>query len=186
METNESNQPLTNGVFQLTMEIFSEEQNAHTKSIHELAQTVKMLAEKTDKTTEQAMPAPAIDTAPLAEEIRIGTEKIRQAVAEKPMSITRKFQILLFPEQDRKLFYKIVFGRWLLLLVVMLLLNNLYKFGVHWNNNKKEIVVRQIENDRIRKAWDTLYMNGNKRTRASMEEVYNRMGRKEKKSSSLY
>jgi hypothetical protein len=51
----------------------------------------------------------------------------------KPQPVVKKFQILLFPEQDAKLFYKIVFGRWFLFLVLMLLIINLYKFSVHWS-----------------------------------------------------
>jgi hypothetical protein len=60
-------------------------------------------------------------------------------------------------EQDRKLFYKVVFGRWLILLAIMLFITNLYKWGVHWSDNQKMIQLEQIGNDRMLRAWGYLY-----------------------------
>src|SRR5688572_13801768 len=83
-----------------------------------------------------------------------------------------KFQILLFPERDARLFYKIVFGRWLVLLAIMLLINNVYKWGVHWSENQKEIKLQQLEMDRIKKAWNYLYFKRGKGIRKLMDSAY--------------
>lgn len=171
MEVEESNQPLTNGVFQLTMEIFSEEQSVNTRAIDGLARVVKELAEKTDRMIAQAAP---ISPTPLADEIREDIATIKRAVTARPQSITRKFQVLLFPEQDRKLFYRIVFGRWLMWLTAMLLLNNLYRFGVNWIDSRTEQV--RLQNDQTRKAWDILYRDGSKRTRETMDRARQQAG----------
>lgn len=167
MEVEESNQALTNGVFQLTMETFSEELSANTRTIDGLARAVKELTERTDQMIEQmAMPES------LGDEIRDDIAAIKKAVIGRPQSITRKFQLLLFPEQDRKLFYRIVFGRWLVWLTVMLLLNNLYHFAIIWNNKRAEVELIQLKNDRTRKAWEILYRDGDEKLKASMEKAY--------------
>jgi hypothetical protein len=57
------------------------------------------------------------------------------------------------PEQDVKLFCKIVFGRWFLFLVLMFLITRLYDFSAHWSDNQKEVRQKELENDRIKKAW---------------------------------
>ena len=53
---------------------------------------------------------------------------------EPPRKITRQLQILLFPPQDARLFYKIVFGRWLIWLTIMLAISDLYKWRVHYTD----------------------------------------------------
>jgi len=93
-------------------------------------------------------------------------------VAGQPKNIVRKFQILLFPEQDAKLFYKVVFGRWFLWLTIMLLFVNVYKFSIHWSDNQKEIQLQQEENNRITKAWQFLYDQQGKRIRQIMDSAY--------------
>lgn len=170
MEVEESNQPLTNGVFQLTMEIFSEEQSVNTRAIDGLAKAVKELAEKTDQMI--GLMVPQVSQMPPADDIRDDIATIKRAVIGRPQSITRKFQVLLFPEQDRKLFYRIVFGRWLLWLTVMLLLNNLYRFGMNWNNNESRAEQVHLQNDQIRKAWNILYQQGGKKTREAMDRAH--------------
>ena len=44
--------------------------------------------------------------------VNLLTSKIDElnAKVDKPKPVIKKFQILLFPERDAKLFYKIVFG----------------------------------------------------------------------------
>ncbi|MBC7535332.1 MAG: hypothetical protein H7258_06530 [Ferruginibacter sp.] len=92
----------------------------------------------------------------------------------EPKIVTRKFQILLFPEQDAKLFYKIVFSRWLLWLTIMLFITNLYKWSVHWSDNQKEIKLQNSETDRIKKAWGYLYFQEGKSIKRVMDSAYNK------------
>jgi hypothetical protein len=94
----------------------------------------------------------------------------------QPQSIVKKFQVLLFPEQDAKLFYKIVFGRWLVWLTVMLAINKIYNLGIHYSDVQKSIQAEQFENERIRKSWNLMYNNGNKQTKRQMEKAYQKSG----------
>lgn len=93
-------------------------------------------------------------------------------VGIKPKPVVRKFQILLFPEQDAELFYKIVFGRWFLCMVLMLLIVNLYNFSIHWSDNQKEVQQIQVENDQIKKAWYYLYEQEGRAGKRIMDSAY--------------
>jgi hypothetical protein len=96
-------------------------------------------------------------------------------VSNQPKAVTRKFQILLFPEQDAKLFYKIVFGRWFLWLTVMLFITNLYKWSVHYSDTQKEVKLQQLETDGIKKAWNYLYFTGGKSIKRLMDSAYSKI-----------
>jgi hypothetical protein len=117
---------------------------------------------------------PPLSTKPYEEIIRKGITDMQFTVGNQPKTLTRKFQILLFPEQDAKLFYKIVFGRWFLWLVIMLFITNLYKWGIHWSDNQKEIKQQQLQTDRIKKAWDYLYFQDGKTIKRLMDSAYNK------------
>jgi hypothetical protein len=117
---------------------------------------------------------PPLSTKPYEEIIRKGITDMQFTVGNQPKTLTRKFQILLFPEQDAKLFYKIVFGRWFLWLVIMLFITNLYKWGINWSDNQKEIKQLQLQTDRIKKAWNYLYFQDGKTFRRLMDREYNK------------
>lgn len=116
--------------------------------------------------------SPPIGTKPLEEIIKKGIADLQMTAASQPKNITRKFQIQLFPEQDAKLFYKIVFGRWFMWLAVMLFIMNFYKWSIHWSDNQKEIKEQQLQTDRIKKAWDYFYFQEGKVVRRLMGSAY--------------
>ena len=76
--------------------------------------------------------SPPVSTKAIEEIVKKELITMRLMIGSKPHSIIRKFQILLFPEQDAKLFYKIVFGRWFMWLAVMLFITLLYKWLIHY------------------------------------------------------
>jgi hypothetical protein len=140
-------------------------------SINALNGTVNELREKIEK------PKPVIvaaDTKPIQEIIDKGLAGIQVIVGSKPQPVVKKYQILLFPERDAKLFYKIVFGRWFLFLVLMLLIDNLYNFSVHWSDNQKEVQQIELKNDRVNKAWDYLYDRVGKAGKKEMDSAYSK------------
>ncbi len=101
-----------------------------------------------------------------------GFPDIKLIIGTQPKSMVRIFQILLFPEQDVKLFYKVVFSRWFLWMAIMLFLTDIYKWEIHYSDNQKEIKLEQIENDRIRKSWNYMYNNNSKEVKRLMEKAY--------------
>ena len=158
-------------------EILDEQQKANNintdnvAAINQLATTVTNFNERLENLK---IISPPISTKPYEEIIKKGIADMQLAVGNQPKSVTRKFQILLFPEQDAKLFYKIVFGRWLLWLTIMLFITNLYKLSIHWSDNQKEIKQQQLQTDRIKKAWNYLYFQEVKGIRRLMDSAYNK------------
>jgi hypothetical protein len=163
---------------QLVLEEHTQEQAGNTKAVNDLVAAVNILTGKVKELDEKMdKPKPIIvsaDTRPIQEIMKKGLTDIKLTVGSKPQPVVKKFQILLFPEQDAKLFYKIVFGRWFLFLVLMLLIINLYNFSVHWSDNQKEIQREQRQNDRILKAWGYLYDMEGKAGKRLMDSAYSK------------
>jgi magnesium-transporting ATPase (P-type) len=110
--------------------------------------------------------------------LKKGLIDLKLILSTSPKGITKKFQILLFPEQDAKLFYKIVFGRWFMWLAVIVFLNFLYNWAIHWSDNNKKVRMEQLQNDRFTNAWNYLYKKSNKGTRRLMDSAWVKSGSK--------
>ena len=162
--------------FLLVVGELAQEQVNNTKTVNDMVTAVNVLTGKIDELSEKVdKPKPVIvsaDTRPAQEIMKKGVADMKIVVGTKPQPIVKKFQIQLFPERDAKLFYKIVFGRWFLFLVLMLLIINLYNFSVHWSDNQKEVQREQLENDRTIKAWKYLYQQEGKAGRRLMDSAY--------------
>ena len=104
--------------------------------------------------------------------LKKGIIDLKLVLSTSPKGITKKLQILLFPEQDAKLFYKIVFGRWFMWLAVIVFMHFLYNWAVHWSDNNKEVRMEQLQNDRFTNAWNYLYKKSNKGTRKLMDSAW--------------
>ncbi|SKA06619.1 hypothetical protein SAMN04488128_102566 [Chitinophaga eiseniae] len=183
MDTTKKTGDIEKDSLELVLEEFTDEQKLHTKTVDDLVKAVNGLSGKFIEFEEKLGKLKEIDiltdTKPMQEIVKKGIIDMKLTVAAQPKNVTRKFQLLLFPEQDAKLFYRVVFGRWFLWLVVMLLLTNLYKFSIHWSENRKEIKLQQLENNRIKKAWNTLYSQQGKGIKRLMDSAYNKSGRPE-------
>jgi hypothetical protein len=168
---------------ELVLQEFADEQKTTNQHIIELIKKSDELKEKfKDLEIQISNPQTSVnsDTKPFLSLLENGLMEIKTIVGNQPKNVTNKFQLLLFPEQDAKLFYKIVFGRWFLWLVVMLALTDLYKWGVHYSDNQMKIEVEQLEKDRIRKSWKYLYKNSDKGIQRKMDKTYENSGIMEK------
>ena len=163
---------------QLVLEEHTQEQANNTKAVNDLITAVNGLSGKFRELEAKIDKPKAVivsaDTRPIQEIVKKALTDIKLTVGSKPQPVVKKFQILLFPEQDAKLFYKIVFGRWFLFLVLMLLIVNLYNFSVHWSDNQKEVQREELKNDRTSKAWDYLYGHVGKAVKKEMDSAYSR------------
>jgi hypothetical protein len=176
MATTEKVNNIETETLQLVLEEHTQEQAKNTKSVNDLVAAVNVLSdkfreldEKLDKPKQISVSA---DTRPIQEIMKKGVADMKIMVGAKPQPVAKKFQILLFPEQDAKLFYKIIFGRWFLSLVLMLLILNAYKFSVRWSDNQKEVQRQQLENDQIKEAWHYLYNREGKVGKRLMDSAY--------------
>lgn len=61
-----------------------------------------------------------------------GLEKINSAIDQKPAAVKREFRILLFPEYNTREYYRIVFGRIIFWLVLLVIAKYLYLLGSAW------------------------------------------------------
>jgi len=178
MDTTEKLNSTEKETLQLVLEEHTQEQANNTKAVNDLVAAVNLLTGKVKGFDEKMdKPKPIIvsaDTRPIQEIMKKGLTDMKLTVGTKPQPVVKKFQILLFPEQDAKLFYKIVFGRWFLFLVLMLLIINLYNFSVHWSDSQKEVQRQELESDRIKKAWFYLYGHARKIEQRYMDSVYSR------------
>ncbi|HXS58686.1 MAG TPA: hypothetical protein VN726_21305 [Hanamia sp.] len=173
---NKKNEQVENEKIVLVMEEFNQEQKATNQTINDLIVAVNTIGSKVDDFKKELDSPKSVsvttDTKSVQQIVQKGFTDVKMMIGTQPKSIVRKFQILLFPEQDAKLFYKVVFSRWFLWLVIMLFLTNLYKWGIHYSDNQKEIKLEQIENDRIRKSWNYMYNNNDKEVKRLMEKAY--------------
>lgn len=163
---------------ELVLEEFTREQRSQIKLINDLTISVETLVERIISIELEIQKSKQdflfLKTKDVSEIINKGIIEMQLiALNQQKKPIINRIQLLLFPEQDSKLFYKIIFGRWFLWLTIMLLLTNLYKFGVHWNDNQREIKLRLLEHDRIEKSWNYLYLNGSKGIKKIMDTIYN-------------
>lgn len=151
------------------------EQQQNTQAIHDLVATVNKLTERVGQLQEQVSKAREVtattDTRPIERIVEKGCADMKLIIGRRPAPVIKKYQLLLFPEQDAKLFYKIVFGRWFLFLVIMLFLTYLYQWAVHQSDNRKEIIRHQAENDTIQKAWILLYRKQDKAGKKFMDQI---------------
>lgn len=176
MDAAEKTENIEKKSLMLVLEEFTQEQERHSKSINDLVAAVNGLTDRF-KSFEEKLDNPkpltiSTDTTPVQDIVKKGIIDMKLVVAAQPKNVLRKFQLLLFPEQDARLFYKVIFGRWFLWLIVMLFLNNFYKWGIHWSDSKKEVALQQLKNNRIKKAWNYLYSRQGERTRRLMDSAY--------------
>lgn len=176
MDTTGKNEQIEKETLGLVLEEFTQEQKITNQTINNLVAAVNSIGSKVDNFKQELDNPKSVsvttDTKPIQQIVQKGFTDIKMMIGTQPKSIVRKFQILLFPEQDAKLFYKVVFSRWFLWLAIMLFLTNLYKWGIHYSDNQKEIKLEQIDNDRIRKSWNYMYNNNGKEIKRMMESAY--------------
>jgi uncharacterized membrane protein len=155
-------------------EMLDEQKNANkintdlVSAINQLTSKVNGFNERLER---QKIVTPAADIKPVQEIIKKGILDIQIIAASQPKNVTRKFQLLLFPEQDAKLFYKIVFGRWFMWLAVMLFFTFLYKWLVYRSDNDKQVMIEVSRNNRISKAWNCLYQHSDRNLHKKMDRI---------------
>lgn len=86
----------------------------------------------TDKLESKQIIKPDFNTQSIEKIILSGLEKINLTINQKPAPIKREFRILLFPEYNTTEYYRIVFGRIIFWLVVLVIAKYLFLLGSAW------------------------------------------------------
>ena len=164
---------------ELVLEEFIKEQKSQTKSMTDLTLAISSLSERFTSSENEIL---KLKNIPSTDNNKTFQEIIKKVMSDihffistqQQKPVINKYQLLLFPEQDAKQLYKIVFGRWFLWITIMLLFTNAYKFSIHWSDNQREIESKSLENNRINHAWFLLYSIQNKSLKKLMDTAYAR------------
>jgi hypothetical protein len=164
----------------LVLNEFAEEQINLKSDLHNLSISIDSLANKINvlesKMNEHNLNQSGVS---LSHElyIRGRLKELKSMLDNQPKSIVRKYQLLLFPERDAHLFYKVVFGRWYLVLLLMVFITRLYSFGIHWADNNRAVGIEQERNIVFRKAWINLYEKKGKSGKLEMDSIFMKMNK---------
>jgi len=116
MDTTGKNEQIEKETLGLVLEEFTQEQKTTNQTINDLIAVVNTIGSKVDDVKKELDNPKSIsvttDTKPIQQIVQKGFTDVKLMIGTQPKSIIRKFQVLLFPEQDAKLFYKVVFSRW--------------------------------------------------------------------------
>ncbi len=116
MDTTGKNEQIEKETLGLVLEEFIQEQKTTNQTINDLIAAVNTICGKVDDFKKELDKPKAVsvmtDTKPIQQIMQKGLIDVKLMIGAQPKSIIRNFQILLFPEQDAKLFYKVVFSRW--------------------------------------------------------------------------
>jgi|ERR1035437_2821387 hypothetical protein len=93
-----------------------------------------------------------------------GMDNIRKMIDKPEQKVRREFRVLLFPEHNTKEYYRVVFGRIIFWLVMLVIAKYLYLLGSEW-------ITRNYENQKYKKAWENLYQQQGKSNQKMMQKM---------------
>jgi hypothetical protein len=98
--------------------------------------------------------------------------QIKELVEAQPKSIAREFRVLLFPEHNATEYYRIVFGRLIFWMTMILISTYLFVLGKEYIAENARAKQLQAEADHYKKAWNHLYKSSKKSTRKKMDSAW--------------
>ncbi len=116
--------------------------------------------------------APPVDTSHIEFSVADGINRIKSTIEAQPKCIIRQFRVLLFPEHYADQYYKIVFGRLLLWIIILVLSTYLFALGKQFINNQTLIEENEMFLNHYKKAWQYLYKQENKNGKKRMDSAW--------------
>lgn len=107
---------------------------------------------------------PVVDIRPLEQTMAKGINNISAMIDKRPEKLNREFRILLFPEHNTKEYYRIVFGRIISWLVILVIAKYFYLLGSEW-------ISQNNEDQKYKKAWNNLYQKQGKANQKMMQNL---------------
>jgi hypothetical protein len=155
-------------------ELIEEQKNANkinsdlVSAINQLTGKVIGVNEKLDKKENNELQP---DVNILQDILNKGITQMLFIKSAQPKSVVRKFQILLFPEQDAKLFYKVVFGRWFMWLALMLFFTFFYKWMMYRTDRENQLKMVELKQNKLVNAWNYLYSQKDRKLHMKMDSA---------------
>ena len=106
-----------------------------------------------------------VDTGPLEQIMSKSINNISVMIEKRPEKVSREFRILLFPEHNAREYYRIVFGRIIFWLVLLVIAKYFYLFGREW-------ISKSSENQKYKNAWESLYQQQGKSNQKIMQKIF--------------
>jgi hypothetical protein len=155
-----------------------EEQKITSQLNQDLAEKISKLDNKVEtfnqKLEQQQVVAPPADVKPIEEAVIHHFNHFCEILNNQPKSVIRRVRLLLFPETNAGHYYKIVFGRlmpWVLVLILATYGFSLGKqFIEKWSVNNE----RERESDQCLKAWNYLYDHEKAEGKKRMLDAWNK------------
>ena len=96
--------------------------------------------------------------------VNTNLQRLKIIIEDQPKQVIHEKRILLFPETYKQEFYRIVFGKVVKLVAIILV--TLFTFFL-----LKDLLI-QHDNRKYKTAWEWLYQNQNDKGRAVMDSVF--------------
>ncbi|MEJ7821148.1 MAG: hypothetical protein WKF85_02435 [Chitinophagaceae bacterium] len=106
-----------------------------------------------------------VDTVPLEQIMSKSINNISAMIEKRPEKVSREFRILLFPEHNAREYYRIVFGRIIFWLVILVIAKYAYLLG-------SDLISKGNESLKYKKAWEILYKNQEKSNQRMMKRIF--------------
>ncbi|MDQ6845613.1 MAG: hypothetical protein M3Z92_14915 [Bacteroidota bacterium] len=145
------------GELKRSNELNKENSNAILKNDNLLIAIEKQLGNKD-------VAKPEINNRSIEQIISTGINNITAMIKQHPPTVKREFRVLLFPEQNTKEYYQIVFSRIIFWLVVLVIAKYIYLMGSEW-------IIKHYENQKYKKAWENLYKHQEKANQKMMQRI---------------
>lgn len=177
METNKTKGSADTDNIMLALHKLAEEVKDMNKSMADVINTVNHQSGRLSKFDERLSKIntqpPPFDMKKVETVVSKGMTDISESVQSEMKKSRRSYQLLLFPPQDAKLFYKIVFGRWFLYFAICLAISKTYEWAVLVSNNRAQVELEEVRfrNDRINRAWYYMYSLKNKNLHRQMDSA---------------
>lgn len=126
-------------------EILEEIKIIHQKNAEkeEYIRDIKDKIQSLEKTLYTQTKPTKIDLSPLQVKLDSGIKHIENIVREQPKNVTRKIQILLFPETGAREYYRLVFGKLFFCMLTVLLATYMFSLGKLFIDNWKEVTEKK-------------------------------------------
>jgi hypothetical protein len=98
--------------------------------------------------------APPVDTLPIKTLIETGINTMKKVVENQPKSVIRQVRLLFFPDVDTAKYYRIVFGRLIFWMVIILALLFLFALGQEWIERPSSVSEKRFEMPRYNKVQE--------------------------------
>ncbi len=128
-------------------EILEEIKIIHQKNAEkeEYTRDIKDKIQSLEKILYTQSKPPKIDLSPLQLKLDSGIKNIENIVREQPKNVTRKIQILLFPDTGAREYYRLVFGKLFCWMLTILLATYMFSLGKLFIDNWKEATEKKNE-----------------------------------------